>query len=99
MLGHGDVPSWVSASLNASSLSSGVCDRDVLVESECCGRPAVHALKLTEADRSLAVELGGRVPVGPAPHARNPCQIAKNCDHYPASHGQGLPKLCSTLDK
>lgn len=26
-------------------------------------------------------------------------KIAKNCDIYHASHGQGLPKLCPRVDK
>lgn len=59
----------------------------------------VQALKLTEADRNLAVEVSSQAPVGLAPRVRNPCQIAENCDHYPASRGQGLPKLCPAVDK
>lgn len=76
-----------------------MCDRVVLIKSDCSERQMVQALKLTEADRNLAIEVSGQVPVGLAPRVRNPCQIAKNCDHYPASHGQGLPKLCPTVDK
>lgn len=76
-----------------------MCDRDLLIKSECCERQTVQALKLTEANRDLVVEVSGQVPVGFAPRVRSPCQTAENCDYYAASCGQGLPKLCRTVHK
>lgn len=50
-----------------------MCDRDVLIKSDCTERQMVQALKLTEADRNLAVEVSDEVPVGLAARVRNPC--------------------------
>lgn len=54
-----------------------MCDRDVLIKSECSERQKVQALKITEADRILAIEVSVWVPVGLAPRVRNPCQITR----------------------
>lgn len=98
VLRYGDMPGWVSASLNASPLSSGVWQGSA-DKNRMQWQPKGARLKLAEAGRNPAFEVSGWVPVGFAPQVRNPCHTAKNYDLATTSCGQGLPNLCPTVDK
>lgn len=74
-----------------------MCDRDVLIKSDCSERQTVQALKLTEANRNLGVKSVVRSQWVLLHVSEIFVRLLRTV--IITLHGQGLPKLCPIVDK